>query len=170
MRRFERLLLVLTRMAAALGVACLLVIAAMSVLDIVLRQFFAAPIAGAHDVAKLVNILIIAACFPAGLLERKQIQVTLLGSWLGAAASKVLNTLGAMATLAMFSLIAWQMTRYALEMQSYGEKSMVLGWPLAPWWWAAAALFWICVPAQLLALLGQMADRPPPDDDLLAPH
>ncbi len=66
MIRFERLLLVLTRMAAALGVACLLVIAAMSVLDIVLRQFFGTPIPGAHDVAKLVNILIIAACFPAG--------------------------------------------------------------------------------------------------------
>ncbi len=96
--------------------------------------------------------------------------MTLLGSWLGAAASKVLNTLGAVATLAMFGLIAWQMTRYAIEMQSYGERSMVLGWSLAPWWWAAAVLFWICVPAQLLALLGQMADRPPPDDDLLAPH
>src|SRR6056297_710096 len=103
----ERRLLMAARIASGLGVAGLLAIAGLSVADIALREGLGTPLHGAHDIAGLATIIIIASCFPAGLLERRQIQVRLLGGALGGGVARVLDTIGAVAMLAMFALIAW---------------------------------------------------------------
>lgn len=160
MDRIENALLIASRVAAGLGVACLLVVACLSVLDIVMRELLGDPLAWAGDVSKLAIILIISACFPAGLLERRQIQVKLLGTLLGPVGNRVLDTIGAIATLGMFVGIAWYVTDYAGSAVVSAEYTMVLNVPLAPWWWAAAACFWACVPAQIFVIGAEIAGRP----------
>lgn len=155
MQKIEYQMLMVTRTAAILGVLFLLMIAALSVVDIAVRELTGRPIRGANDIARLLTIIVIAACFPAGLLERRQIKVTLLGSILPGWANRILETLGALLTLVMFAFIAWFVMKHAQRVTASAEYTMVLNLPIAPWWWAASACFWACLPAQLFVVLAE---------------
>lgn len=161
----ERRLMVVTRSAAVIGVLMLLLVAGLSVLDIVTREATGQPIRGAGDIAAMLTIVIIASCFPAGLLERRQIKVTFLGTILPAWANRTLEVFGALLTGLMFLAIAWFLTKHAGRVTARGEYTMVLNMPIAPWWWAATACFWVCVPAQLFVTVAEILGRPTPDHE-----
>lgn len=160
MQRIERQMLFVTRAAAILGVFFLLVVAALSVVDILVREWTGRPVRGAGDLARLLTIIIIAACFPAGLLERRQIKVTLLGSILPPWANRVIETMAALLTCLMFAFIAYFVTLHAQRVSMTAEYTMVLRWPVAPWWWAASLCFWACIPAQLFVVLAEAMGHP----------
>lgn len=163
MQRLERWFLFISRGAAIIGVAFLLMIAGLSVVDIVTREVTGYPIRGAGDLAALLTIIIIASCFPAGLLERRQIKVTFLGTTLPRGANRALEVFGALMTGLMFLAIAYHVTLHAQRMTASHQFTMVLNWPIAPWWWIASACFWICVPAQLFVTVAEILGRPAPD-------
>ena len=160
MRNIERRMLVVTRAAAALGVLFLLIVAGLTVVDIMVRAASGRPIHGADDLSRMLTIIIVAACFPAGLLERRQIKVTFLGDMVPAV-SRVLEVLGALLTGLMFALMAYYVTQYAIRVGASQEYTMVLRWPIAPWWWAASVCFWACVPAQLFVIVAEALGQPP---------
>ena len=162
LQKIERPFLMMSRGAAIVGVLFLLLVAAMSVADILTREATGRPIRGAHDLASLLTIVIIASAFPAGLLERRQIKLTLLGSVLPRPITRAMEILGALLTGAMFLAIAYFVTQYAIRVSNSGQFTMVLGWPLGPWWWVASVCFWACVPAQLFVILAEVFDHPAP--------
>lgn len=163
MQRLERQFLLLSRTAAMIGVLFLLIVAGLSVADILTREVSGQPIRGAGDIASMLTILIIASCFPAGLLERRQIKVTFLGAILPRGANRALEVFSALMTGLMFLAMAWYVTLHAQRVSASHEYTMVLNWPIAPWWWLATACFWVCVPAQLFVTLAEILDRPAPD-------
>jgi len=159
--RLEHYLLLITRSAAVLGVFFLLMVALLSVADIVVREVQGRPIRGANDIARLLTIIVIAACFPAGLLERRQIKVALLGSIMPPMVNRALEVMGALLTLVMFAFIAYYVTLYAQRVTASAEYTMVLNIPIAPWWWAASACFWACIPAQLFVIVAEALGQAP---------
>lgn len=161
MARLEHYMLVVTRTAAVLGVFFLLMVALLSVADIIVREVQGRPIRGANDIARLLTIIVIAACFPAGLLERRQIKVALLGTLLPPIANRVLEVMGALLTLVMFAFIAYYVTLYAQRVTASAQYTMVLNIPIAPWWWAASACFWACIPAQAFVIVAEALGQPP---------
>ena len=158
--RIERLLSIVARAAAILGVLFLLVVAALSVADIVIRELTGRPIRGAHDIGKLLTIVIIAACFPAGLLERRQIEVTLIEFVVSDTINRIMRVFAALLTGFMFACIAYFVTLHAGRISASQEYSMVLGLPLGPWWWLASICFWACLPAQLFVIIAEAVGRP----------
>lgn len=161
----ERRLMIVARAAAVVGVLMLLMVAGLSVLDILTREATGQPIRGAGDIAGLLTIVIIASCFPAGLLERRQIKVTFLGAALPRGANRVLEVFSALLTGLMFLAIAWFLTKHAGRVMDRGEYTMVLNLPIAPWWWAATACFWVCIPAQLFVTIAEIIGRPAPEHE-----
>ena len=161
MRNIERQMLLVTRAAAALGVFFLLIVAGLTVVDIIVREVIGRPVHGADDLTRLLTIIIVAACFPAGLLERRQIKVTLLGDMMPPAVTRVLEVVGAFLTGVMFALMAYYVTQYASRVAVSQEYTMVLRWPIAPWWWAASVCFWACVPAQLFVIIAEALGQQP---------
>lgn len=145
-----------------IGVLFLLIVAGLSVADILTREATGQPIRGAGDIAGMLTILIIASCFPAGLLERRQIKVTFLGAILPRA-NRALEVFSALLTGLMFLAMAYYVTLHAQRVTASHEYTMVLNWPIAPWWWLATACFWVCVPAQLFVTLAEILNRPAPD-------
>ncbi len=160
MKKLEHALLVSSRVAAVVGAFFLLLVAAMSVADILFREFTGKPIRGAYDLAALLTIVIIASSFPAGLLERRQIKVTILGGLLPKSVNKAMEVLGAILTCVMFVFIAYFVTKYARDVSESGQYTMVLGLPLGPWWWVASLFFWACIPAQLFVIYSEIFSRP----------
>ena len=53
------------------------------------------------------------------------------------------------------------MEEYAGRVGASQEYTMVLRWPIAPWWWAASVCFWACVPAQLFVIVAEALGKPP---------
>lgn len=165
MDRIERIMLFISRGAAVLGVLLLLMVAALSVTDIVIRELTGRPIRGAYDIAGLLTILIIAACFPAGLLERRQIKVTILGSFTPAWFTRIMEVVGALLTLVMFAFIAYYVMLHAERVSARAQFTMVLSIPIGPWWWAATICFWACIPAQLFVVVAEALGRPAADPE-----
>lgn len=163
MQRLERQFLLISRGAAIIGVLFLLMIAALSVADILTREATGHPIRGAGDFAELLIIVVIASCFPAGLLERRQVKVTFLGATLPPMANRALEVFGALLTGLMFLAMAYYVTLHAQRLSESAEFTMVLNWPIAPWWWVASVCFWICVPAQMFVTVAEILGRPTPD-------
>ncbi|WP_168192280.1 TRAP transporter small permease [Pararhodobacter marinus] len=165
MQRLERPFLIISRAAAILGVLFLLFVAALSVADILTREATGRPIRGAYDLSELLTIIVIAACFPAGLLERRQIKVAFLGAMLPRWGNRALEIFGALCTALMFAAIAYYVTLHAQRVTASNEYTMVLHWPVAPWWWVAAACFWVCIPAQTFVVVAEILDHPAPEHD-----
>ena len=88
-----------TRWIAFLGFFGLLIAAAITVTDALLRGLFSAPLYDWADLNQLVYAIVIVACFPAGLLQGHNITIRFLGSALGTRATYWLEVFGALLTL-----------------------------------------------------------------------
>jgi TRAP-type C4-dicarboxylate transport system permease small subunit len=151
----------------ALGAAALLLaLALVTMADVLLRKFANQPIHGFNDVATLATAVIIAACFPALLVERANVTIRILGSTLGPRWARWLDAFGALVTAAFFVLMARQYLLFAAELSRAGETTAILRWPVAPAWWVVTGLIVITTIAGLIvlarALRGGTAETPEP--------
>ncbi len=156
LEEIERRLSHVSRITGGVGVCGLLVVAVLTVADILARWLANAPLAGVDDISKLTIIVVIAACFSAGLFERRQIQIQFLGSALGARASAIFDAFGAIATTVMFALMTWQVAIYAADVTSTGETTFLLRIPVGPVWWIATILLAACIPMQAIVSLSEI--------------
>lgn len=133
---------------AAIG--ALLLLAAGTVADIVLRYGFARPIRGFVDIASLAGAVLLSACFPHVLASRGNIAIDALGSRLGTAARRWLDRFAAAVSAGFFGVMAWQYLRLAGDLKDDAQTIPVLRWPVWPWWAAVAGFVLL---AAVIALL-----------------
>lgn len=158
----------LTRRVAFIGLIGLLVVAVATMGDVLLRWLFNAPIEGYEDVTELLFGIIIAACFPAVLLQQGNITIRFLGKALGTRATLWLEALGTVVTFIFFAVVAWQIGAFALDETVNSRFTQTLEIPTGPWWWAVTALLAMCVPVQFTvatvavtrAITGRAVDLP----------
>jgi TRAP-type C4-dicarboxylate transport system permease small subunit len=147
----------LTRRVAFIGLIGLLVVAIATLVDVLLRWLFNAPIEGYEDVTQLLFAVIIAACFPAGLIQGRNITIRFLGKGLGQRATLWLEALGAITTFVFFAIVAWQIAAFALEESVKNRFTQTLEMPTGPWWWVVAVILLMCVPVQFVIALVKTA-------------
>jgi len=154
----------LVALAGAIGV---LVVAGIVVFDVVMRALFNMPILAVDDLNPFNIAVVIAAFFPLCLVGRHLVTIRFLGRALGARGHLLLELLGALATLSIFVLYAWQMLHYAWEVTNNGLASGILEIPQAPWWWAVATILGfsvlvqatVVVEAGLALAIGKVGER-----------
>ena len=144
-----------TRWAAFLGFFALLVSAAITVVDALMRGLFSAPLYGWADLSQLVYAIVIVACFPAGLLQGHNITIRFVGSALGPRATNWLEAFGALLTLIFFVFIAWQFVDMTDELRTTNDTTMTIKYITWPWWTVATLIIIFCVPIQAVVLWGQ---------------
>lgn len=157
-----------TRRVAYIGLIGLLLVAIATMVDVLLRWLFNSPIEGYEDVTRLLFSIIIASCFPALLLQQRNITIRFLGKALGPRATLWLEALGSLATLFFFTAMAWQIGSFAWEEVANHHYTQTLELATGPWWWATTAVLILCVPVQGLmalaavarAITGRVADLP----------
>jgi TRAP-type C4-dicarboxylate transport system permease small subunit len=139
---------------AKLGVALLLLQAFLIVADGLARWWFSKPIHGLEDVSGLMISIIVASLFPAILIGRQNIRVTIFGRFFSPKAAAWLDVFGHFVLLAFIIIIAWQFALYAVETRA--QTTLILRLPTAPTMWLTAAILLACAPIQGFVLLTEI--------------
>ncbi|MFC3722111.1 TRAP transporter small permease [Neoaquamicrobium sediminum] len=157
MENIERRIKGVARVVALIGFFGLLLLAAMTTVDILLRWLFNAPLHGVNDVSSVVMAIVIAACIPANLAMKQNISVEVLGSIGGTRTRRVLDVVASLFTLVFIILMAWRFVPYAEGLRETGDRTWVLGWPIWPWWMAASVLMIAAAIVQVLVTISDIA-------------
>jgi TRAP-type C4-dicarboxylate transport system permease small subunit len=123
--------------ARFLGYLAALFLAAMMLLtvaDVALRAFFSLPIQGMLELVELGLACTIFIALPAVFLRDEHLVVDVVDHFLKPAAVRVLDLIGAVVSLGVLVLIAWQMVPLARTMHEFGDVTSDLSIPKL-WYW-----------------------------------
>ena len=130
----------LTRRIAFAAVLSMLVVAGVTIADVVLRAVADSPVVGMNELTEVFFAVAIAACFPVGLTQRVHITVDLLADRYGERLTAWLKVLGAVMLFWMFALLAERMGDIAAELTKTADSTTILEIPTWPFLWLVAAL------------------------------
>ncbi len=130
----------LTRRIAFVAVLSMLIVAGVTIADVILRAVADSPVVGMNELTEVFFAVAIAACFPAGLTQRVHITVDLLADRYGERVTAWLKVLGAVMLFWMFALLAERMGDIAAELTKTADSTTILEIPTWPFLWLVAAL------------------------------
>jgi TRAP-type C4-dicarboxylate transport system permease small subunit len=145
MDRIDKATKAVARALAVLGLGALLCFAVMTMADGLLRFFAASPIDAVRDVGGLVAAFSVSCCIPVAIVERSNITIRLISSFISPRAGRVADLVAAMLVEIVLVLMAWQFVIFAMQAQATKSATWMLRIPAAPFWWAVAAMFCISV-------------------------
>ena len=125
--------------------------------DSTMRWLSLPRISGFSDIGEVIFAVVIATCFPAGLVKGTNVSIRFLGSGLGPRASQWLETFGTLATLVFFGLLGWQFIVLTWDLQVNSRITQTLDFPIAPWWWVTTAIILLCIPVQVWVVFDRLS-------------
>lgn len=117
---------------AAAGGLVLVAFALITVVSVIGRKLFAAPIAGDFELVEVGCAVAVFAFLPYCQLAGGNVIVDFFTQHMAPPLKRLLDALWALVFAAIAALLAWRMTLGGQDMRSYGEQTMVLGMPR--WW------------------------------------
>ncbi len=150
--RLEHTGLLVTRALSVAGLIALMVLAVLTLIDGLARWLLNQPIDGVRDIGGVAIALAVSCCIPVGLMERGNITIRFVESFISLRVGKVFDAFAALAVAAVVIAMAWQFTLFAGKMARAGETTWVLKIPTAPFWYGVAAIFWLAVVVQCIVV------------------
>src|SRR5271163_3111596 len=135
---------------AVVGLGALLCFAAMTILDGLLRFFFASPIDIVRDAASLVAAFAVACCIPVAIVERSNITIRFLSNILGRRVGQLADVAAAILVEIVLILMTWQFVVFANQARASGSATWMLRIPTAPVWAAVAVILGISALLQIV--------------------
>ena len=151
-----------THSIALLGFTGLVLIALLTFYDGAARYLDLPRVSGFSDFGELLFPIVIASCFPALLIQQKNLTIRVLGRLLGDGAARWADVAAAVAVLIFFLLLGTQFVQMTLDFHSAGRTTATIEIPTALFWMIATSILWLCVPIQLLVVLLRLRDLSPP--------
>jgi tripartite ATP-independent transporter DctM subunit len=151
-KNLDRLGIYLTRRLAFGGVMVMLLIAGVTIIDVILRTVANAPIVAMNEITEVFFAVGVAACFPAGLTQRIHVTVDLLAKRYGKRLTAWLKVVGALMLLWLFAIIAWRLGMIAASLTETGETTIILRIPTWPFIWLVACFVGLGVIFQFVVL------------------
>jgi len=125
-----------------------------TVADVALRALFRYPVRGQYELVELGLACVIFLALPAVFLRDAHLVVDVADHFVSARVRRLLDLLGALASLAVLAVMLWQMAPQALYIMRFGDMTFDLQIPKT--WYAAPALLGvICSLAAALVLIVQ---------------
>ena len=141
-----------TRWIAFVGLVGLVIVSMVIVLDIVMRGVFSHPLEGLEEITKFVFAIVIASCFPAGLVQGQNVAIRFLGSGLGPKAANWLEVLASACTLLFFVFLSWRLVIFTAAEAADDHYTQTLQLPTAPFWIIITAILCTSLPVQAAVL------------------
>lgn len=133
----------LCRLFAAVGGVVLLGMMLMTVVSVIRRTVFGAPIPGDFELVELGSAITIFCFLPWCQLNGGNVLVDFFTSKANPRTNHLLEAAGDLLYLLIAALLAWRLFHGGADMREYGEQTMVLRIPL---WWS----FTVIIPAMAL--------------------
>ncbi len=127
--RYHRVLRALVRFLGFLSGAGLMVMVAVTTLDVVLRVF-RVPFTEAYDLVKIAAVLTVAAALPYTTAIKGHVAIEFFFHKLGRRGRAGVDALMRLMGMALFGLLAWGSVRYGNSLLESGEVSLTLGLPV----------------------------------------
>lgn len=141
---------------ALVGFASLVAICLVTMYDGLARYSDLPRVPGFRDFGEVIFAVLIASCFPVGLLRNQNITIVFLGKALGRRANAVLNLFAAILTLVAFAIIV---AALADRTAGLGDRMTRTGYmTVAPWAWAATAIMAAALAVQAWVVLARVAE------------
>ena len=151
-----------THRIALVGFTGLVLLALLTFYDGAARYLDLPRVTGFSDFGELLFPIIIASCFPALLIQQKNLTIRVLGRLTTDSIAQWADLVAAVAVLIFFTLLALQFVQMTLDFHSAGRTTATIEIPTALFWMIATSILWLCVPIQLLVVLSRLRDLSPP--------
>jgi TRAP-type transport system small permease protein len=116
------------------GGSLLVALMALTVLDVVRRYGFNAPIYGARDVAKLMLLCLIALSVAYSARTGGQVAIELFCQRLAPSSKRILALAVRLTAIPMLVVLTWQLAESGINAGRFGEASLALLLPFAPFY------------------------------------
>lgn len=147
-----------THRIALVGFTGLVLIALLTFYDGAARYLDLPRVTGFSDFGELLFPIIIASCFPALLIQQKNLTIRVLGRVTGDSIAQWADLVAAVAVLIFFTLLALQFVQMTLDFHAAGRTTATIEIPTALFWMIATSILWLCVPIQLLVVVMRLRD------------
>ncbi len=141
---------------ALVGFTGLVLIALLTFYDGAARYLDLPRVTGFSDFGELLFPIIIASCFPALLIQQKNLTIRVLGRLTGDGAARWADLAAAVAVLVFFTLLGLQFVQMTLDFHSAGRTTATVEIPTALFWVIATSILWLCIPIQLFVVLSRL--------------
>ncbi|HEX9835392.1 MAG TPA: TRAP transporter large permease subunit [Alphaproteobacteria bacterium] len=156
--RIDRRTLLYMRRVALIGVTGILLIGAGTIVDVLSRFLFNAPLTGFNEIIEVGMAVAIAATFPGGASGRVNIRMDLLAARIGPVSKARLECASAMFLFVFYVFLTWQLAQHSADLQERGAATVFLEWRKAPFMWAVAVAIGVCACAQFIVFLVSVRD------------
>lgn len=151
--RLENQLGQVTRPIAFIGVLGMLIVAGITVIDVLLRWLANRGIAGLTEVMAMFFAVAVAACIPSGVARGVNLKIDILKHWIVGRLGAWIGVTGAGLLLLFFALLAWRIFIYADSLAQTGQITTILLWPMAPFMYGVAVLLGVAAIVQAAVFL-----------------
>ena len=158
--RLHQLAIRITQRIALLGFTVLVLIALLTFYDGAARYLDLPRVTGFSDFGELLFPMVIASCFPALLIQQKNLTIRVLGRFAGEGAARWGEMAAAFAVLVFFTLLGLKFAEMTLDFYTAGRTTATIEIPTAPFWMMTTSMLWLCIPIQLLVILTYLRDLP----------
>ena len=159
--RLHQLAIRITQRIALLGFTVLVLIALLTFYDGAARYLDLPRVTGFSDFGELLFPMVIASCFPALLIQQKNLTIRVLGRFAGEGAARWGEMAAAFAVLVFFTLLGLKFAEMTLDFYSAGRTTATIEIPTAPFWMMTTSMLLLCIPIQLLVVLTHLRDLSP---------
>ena len=156
--RLHQLATMITQRIALLGFTGLVLIALLTFYDSAARYLDLPRVTGFSDFGELLFPIVITSCFPALLIQQKNLTIRVLGRFAGEGAAGWGDMAAAFAVLIFFMLLALQFAQMTLDFYSAGRTTATIEILTAPFWMLTTSMLLLCIPIQLLVVLTHLRD------------
>ncbi len=160
-RGYERIVRPIVWALAAVSGFCLLLLVAVTCVDIVLRRFGLA-LPGAVDLAQVLGCLCVALALPYTTAVKGHIAVEFFFRRLPRRWQFIFDTFTRVLGIALFAILAWQSFVYGLELKQMHKMTMTLN---IPWFW----VLWCMGGAFVFVILVKLFHLTHPRKELIRP-
>jgi|APFre7841882724_1041349.scaffolds.fasta_scaffold34394_2 TRAP-type C4-dicarboxylate transport system permease small subunit len=140
--------------------ALIFAIMALTVVDVVGRYGFNAPVKGSIEAIELMLGVLIYMAIPLASARAEHIRIDLLDYLLGARARQVQRLIGNGATAVVMGFLAWRLYERGVQFAKFKDTSSHLDVPLAPVAWLMAFFAAVTVVVVLRDLVVALQERP----------
>jgi C4-dicarboxylate transporter, DctM subunit len=144
-----------SRVVAIACVCGMLFVAAITMVDVLLRWFANEPIPAINEIVQMTFSVAISACIPAGMIQRVNLKIDLVARYFTPATRAWLEVLGSTCLWLFYAVLAWRIFIYADTLASEGRTTVILGLPQAPFMYCVSALLAFGTLVQTLIIINE---------------